>query len=154
MEAVEQIKTWSEAFLPENLFVVSVEWKQGGRKLTVYVDGDKGVTIEECRKLNRHLSEKLDETDLIPEKYTLEVSSPGVDRPLTLLRQYPQHTGRELKMKLKAGTELIGRLEAVEGKNLRLGLRDNKKGKKNTESPVVEISFDDILDSTVQINFN
>lgn len=68
----------------KNLYLVDIEYVKEGPDwfLRVYIDKDSGVTIEECGIVSGQLSEKLDEVDLIQGNYFLEVSSPGVERPL------------------------------------------------------------------------
>lgn len=151
MDIVEQIKDWSSAFLPEDLFVVDVELKPNSKKLCVYIDGDEGIDINACKGLSRHLSEKLDELDYSAEPYYLEVSSPGADRPLRSERQYPKHIGRELLVKLQAQTELSGRLEDVTETGITLALKDKKKGYR--DATLKEIAFADIAEASVIISF-
>ena len=91
MQVIEQINNWGVEFLPENVYVVEVEFKPGSKKLSVFLDSDEALTIEQCRQFNKIISEKLDELDFSEQAYTLEVSSPGVDKPLRLSRQYPKH---------------------------------------------------------------
>jgi len=131
-----------------------VEYKPGSRKLLVYIDADGPLTIEQCRLFNRYLSEKLDEIDFGDEKYTLEVSSPGADRPLLNPRQYNKHTGREFKIILKTNTELIGKLTQVNNQEITVLLKDKKKGYNSKEPSEKKINFNDILQATVIINFN
>jgi ribosome maturation factor RimP len=152
MDIVTQIKAWAAEELEDGLFVVDVEWKQGSRKIVVSVDGDQPVNIEQCRKLARHLSARLDENDPVDGAYQLEVSTPGVDRPLKMFRQYAKHVGRELKVKLKSNTELLGRLESAEGEQVSLLLKDKKKGFAKGGEPKL-VSFDDIDEAWVQVSF-
>jgi ribosome maturation factor RimP len=152
MDIVAEIKKWSETFLDAGLFVVEVEWKTGSRKVVVYLDGDLSVTIEQCRQLSRHLSEKLDELDYGDEAYQLEVSSPGADKPLKVNRQYGKHVGRELMVKLTSNTELLGKLMEVNEDHVVLMLKDKKKGYPK-EITTKEIPFNDIAESVVQISF-
>jgi ribosome maturation factor RimP len=113
MDIISQLTEWSQALLPEHLFLVEVEQKQGAKKISVYIDGDKGVTIEDCRLLAKGLNAKLDELDYGTEAYMFEVSSPGTDRPLKLKRQYPQHIGRELLVKLTGNNEILGKFIVI-----------------------------------------
>lgn len=151
MEVLTQIADWSSAFLPEGLFLVDVEQKTGSQKISVFIDGDKGVDIADCQKLSRHLSEKLDELDYGAEPYYLEVSSPGADKPLKVTRQYPKHIGRELFVKLTAETELTGKLEEVTEQGITLSLKDKKKGYK--DAPQKQIAFADIAEASVILSF-
>jgi len=96
-----------EPYLNENaLELYKVEYKKEGPDwvLRVYPDkpanaGSEYVSIEECEALNRHLSEKLDETDLIDRSYNLEVSSPGLDRELIKESDYIRFAGRQVEVK-------------------------------------------------------
>lgn len=151
MEITTQITDWSNAFLPEGLFLVGVDQKAGSQKISVFIDGDKGVDIADCQKLSRHLSEKLDELDYGAEPYYLEVSSPGADKPLRVQRQYPKHVGRELVVKLLAETELTGRLEQVTDVGIVLALKDKKKGYKDATEKA--ITFAEIAEASVILSF-
>lgn len=154
MNIVEQIKEWSAEVLDPSVFVVDVEFKPGGGKMLVLIDSDGPLTIEQCRSLNRHLSNKLDETDYGDTPYILEVSSPGVDRPLKLGRQYGKHVGRELKVKLKAQTELLGKLLSLDETGMTLLLKDKKKVYQAKEPIEKRITFDEIEETYVMVSFN
>ena len=80
-----------------------VELLQQGRYslLRVYIEREEGVTIEDCEKVSRQVSALLDVEDPIAGEYTLEVSSPGVDRPLYRVEQYAKYVGSELNLKLR-----------------------------------------------------
>jgi len=81
------------------------------RVLRVAIDKDDGVTMDDIADATREVSRVLDETDLMGQQaYTLEVSSPGVDRPLTLPRHWRRNTGRLVKVKLRDGEPTIGRI--------------------------------------------
>lgn len=154
MDIASQIMLWSAEVLEPQVFVVDVEFKPGKGKLLVLIDSDEALTIEQCRALNRHLSAKLDEAEFGEHAYTLEVSSPGVDRPLKLRRQYDKHLGRELKIRLKAQTELLGRLEGIAGDQIQLLLKDKKKGYQAKEPVLKSIPFEDIEEAIVQVSFH
>jgi ribosome maturation factor RimP len=104
--------------------------------------------------LNKHLSNKLDELDFGDTPYKLEVSSPGIDKPLLLERQYPKHVGRELQITLKAKTELLGKLIAFANGVLTLHLKDKKKAYNAKEPVIKEIVLADIETSLVMVSFN
>ena len=80
-----------------------VELLQQGRYslLRVYIEREEGVTIEDCEKVSRQVSALLDVEDPIAGEYSLEVSSPGVDRPLFSIEQYAQYVGSEVNLKLR-----------------------------------------------------
>ncbi len=96
--------------------------KERGRKvLQMLVDTDQGITIAQCAEVSRELAAKLDEFDAIGEPYELEVSSPGIDRPIVVLRQYRKNIGRKFTVQYWEGTErrtLRGTLTALEGDHL------------------------------------
>ena len=151
MEIIEQITAWCDEYLTDEYFLVEVEHKLGSKKLGVYIDGDEAVDITVCQKLSRFLSEKLDEVDFGAEPYMLEVSSSGADSPLLVKRQYPKHVGRECFVKLKAETELTGRLEEVTDEYLVLSLKDKKKGYTNATQK--QVSFADIAEASIILSF-
>ncbi len=152
MDIVNQIKAWSAEHLPAELFIVEVDWKPAGHKITVYLDGDEGVNIEACRTLNRYLSEKLDEVEFTEAAYTLEVSSPGADRPLLIPRQYHKHMRRVLEVKLTDGTMIEGKLDEIDDIKIHLQLPDKKK-RYSPSSTYRDVAFSDIISTLVQISF-
>lgn len=154
MQIVEQVKEWSAEVLEPSVFIVDIEFKPNAGKLLVMIDSDESLTIEQCRKLNKHLSNKLDELDFGDTPYKLEVSSPGIDKPLLLDRQYPKHIGRELQITLKAKTELLGKLTAFADGLLTIHLKDKKKAYNAKEPVIKEIALIDIETSLVMVSFN
>jgi ribosome maturation factor RimP len=97
--------------------VAGVELRGGGkaRLLRVYIDKPGGVTHADCELVSRRLSELLDEADVIPgDSYTLEVSSPGIDRPLKKPRDFERVVGQKIRLKLRqpvaAGDRFEGKL--------------------------------------------
>ena len=84
-----------------------VEFLSQGRHslLRVYIDHANGVLVEDCEKVSRQISGVLDVEDPIASEYTLEVSSPGMDRPLFTLEQFAKHVGEQVKIKLRSPFE-------------------------------------------------
>lgn len=84
------------------LEVVEVTYKKcyDGMNLTVVIDKDGGVTIDDCERLHRAIDQPLDELDPIECAYTLNVSSPGIDRPLTLPRDYKRNLDKDISVRL------------------------------------------------------
>jgi len=91
------------------LIDVVVRNERGGKLVQVLLDTDIGVTIDQCAEISRELAREIDRGNLIETSYRLEVSSPGIDKPLKLLRQYHKNIGRRFKVTFeKAGaTEII-----------------------------------------------
>mgnify|MGYP000147354419 CR=1 FL=1 len=90
--------------------------------LRIYIDSDNGVNVDDCATLSREISVMLDVEDPIVGEYQLEVSSPGMDRPLYTLDQYQRFTGNWVKVKLRVPFEgrrqFKGFLRAVENEEL------------------------------------
>lgn len=86
---------------PLRLEIVDVEFRRepGGRVLRVFIDKPGGVTLDDCQALSRRLSAKLDEVDPIEESYNLEVSSPGIERPLTKPKDYIRFAGHRVHVR-------------------------------------------------------
>lgn len=94
-------------------FLVEVRIKPTNN-VKVFIDGDEGVTIQKCIALNRKLAKDFEENQVFPaDDFSLEVSSPGLDEPLKLLRQYKKNIGRLVEVTLSDGTVKEGKLLAV-----------------------------------------
>jgi ribosome maturation factor RimP len=124
-------------------------------KLDVFLDSDFGITFEKCQQISRYLEQYLDEEQWLGEKYVLEVSSPGVSRPLLMQRQYPRNIGRKVEVKLNDGDKRTGTLKEVEDGHIVLEEKVRvKEGKrKKTEVVETEISFSSIEHTKVKITF-
>src|SRR5688500_823259 len=87
--------------------LVDVEWKREttGWILRVFIDGPGGIRHEDCERVSRELSAVLDVADFIPHTYSLEVSSPGLNRPLRTLSHFRRHVGQQARIKLNQGVE-------------------------------------------------
>lgn len=123
---------------PDQFIVdVLVSAKKGPGKVLVLVDGDQGINIDTCAEISRQLSKTLDERNLMGDNYLLEVSTPGVDHPLKLKRQYPKHVGRSLKIKLLDGTQVEGKLAELKENELALQQESGSGKKKETKTVIV-----------------
>jgi len=98
--------------------------------LRIYIDKDGGILLEDCETVSRQLSGILDVEDPISEEYTLEVSSPGMDRPLFNLSQYQRWVGSVVQLKLRMAFEgrrkFKGLLKGVEGEDVVLIVDDHE----------------------------
>ncbi|WP_235925548.1 ribosome maturation factor RimP [Pontibacter burrus] len=149
------IQEMAEASLPDNeLFIVDVTVSDSAvrPKITVLADGEQGITIDQCATISRRINAKIAETFGDELSYVLEVSSPGVDFPLTQPKQFKRNIGRNLKLKLQDGTEKTGKLEEVTETGLNLTQEIKQKGKKATYEPV-QIPFGEIVKANVVISF-
>jgi ribosome maturation factor RimP len=129
---------------------VVVSARKGPKKLLVVVDGDQGVSIDDCATLSRELSKELDESTLVDESYTLEVSTPGLDQPLKLKRQYVKNIGRRLKVKMADKIE-EGKLDTVNDEGITL-ISETGTGKKK-ETTSININFAQIEKAFVLVSF-
>jgi ribosome maturation factor RimP len=85
------------------------------RRVSVVVDADGGVDLDRCAEVSRAVSAALDESEVMGETpYTLEVSSPGVSRPLTMPRHWRRNVGRLVRLGLRDGGDLVGRIETAD----------------------------------------
>ncbi|WP_394204781.1 ribosome maturation factor RimP [Shewanella waksmanii] len=109
-----------------------LEYVQAGKHsvLRLYIDNEKGIFVDDCADVSRQVSAVLDVEDPISTEYTLEVSSPGVDRPLFKAEQYAAYTGETVKIQLTmpvAGSRnLKGTVVAVEGQMLTINVDGNE----------------------------
>lgn len=154
MELKAHIAKLAQEFLPdESYYLVEVVIKGSDvrKKVLVLIDGDNGVNIEVCASISRQIGHTLEENETLDNAYTLEVSSPGIDHPLLLTRQYQGRVGKRLKITLKTGEEVIGKLLKLTEETLSV-LKETKKGKK-TETEEIELTINDIEKSFVLISF-
>lgn len=153
MDLSAEIKQLAESKLSDSShFIVDVlvSAKRGPKKVMVLMDGDNGISIDDCANMSRALSETLDAMPQLEESYTLEVSTPGVDHPLKLNRQYPKNIGRNLRVTW--GGQLVeGKLEQVSDLAISL-IVVTGKGKKKEEKTVV-IPFSEIEKAFVLVSF-
>ena len=134
-----------------DLFLVSVKMHSNG-KLVVLVDGDKGIGISDCAAISRHVGFHLEEENVIENAYNLEVSSPGIDAPLVLLRQYEKNVGRQLAIKMIDGSKKEGKLTGMTEDALLI--EETKKGKgKKAETIESEVPLAQITETKVLISF-
>ena len=139
----------------QGCFLVQVDYNPANHKLQVFVDGDEGVNIDKCSKISRWLSNWLDENDLISNKYTLEVSSPGIENPLKLRRQYVKNIGRKVRTLKTDGREFVGLLKEVNPDMILIEkIQNGKAGNKKQEKPEepVAISFSEIKETKLIIS--
>ena len=124
---------------------VVVRGEKGTRVAEVFIDSEEGVTSDLCSAISKEIAEIVDKEDLIQGAYRLEVSSPGIDRPLTFPWQYRKHIGRTVQVKARAGEAvqtISGILVAVDGGGIMV--RTGKKGPDQT------LQFGDMLEARVK----
>jgi len=134
-----------------NLFIVDVKMHTNG-KLMILVDGDNGIGIDDVAAISRHVGFHLEEENVIETAYNLEVSSPGIDTPLTSLRQYLKNIGRNLAIKMADGTKREGKLSGITEDAIIIEEKTKEKGKR---AEIVEavIPISKITETKVLISF-
>ena len=129
------------------LDVEAVELTPAGKRrmLRVAVDKDGGVTLDDIAEATKEVSRLLDDSDVMGEQpYTLEVTSPGTDRPLTLPRHWRRNEGRLVKVTLVGGETVTGRI---------LGT-DEQRATLDVDGTERDVAFADVGKAKVQIEFN
>jgi len=133
------------------LFLVEVKIKPANN-IKVFIDGDQGVSIEKLVQYNRRLYKQLEEENMFPGgDFSLEVSSPGLDEPLKLHRQYLKNIGRYVEVTDNEGAPKAGKLISATETDIVLE-EIQGKGKK-METVHHTISFDNIKTTKIQIKF-
>lgn len=150
IQAVEQMTNALIANQPD-LFLVEIRLKPTNN-IKVFIDGDQGISIERLVQLNRKLYKAIEESALFPNgDFSLEVSSPGLDEPLKLHRQYLKNIGRFAEVTDTEGVKTEGRLLSVSDQAIVL---EEVKGKgKKTETIQHNIAIDKIKKTKIQIKF-
>ncbi len=127
--------------------VEAVEITPAGKRrvLRVAIDKDGGVTLDDVADATREVSRVLDDSDVMGEQpYTLEVTSRGVDRPLTLPRHWRRNTDRLVKVTLEDGSAVTGRITSS----------DEVAATLDVDGAAHEVTYDDVAKALVQIEFN
>jgi ribosome maturation factor RimP len=131
----------------EGLDLEDVKVSQAGRRsrLQIIVDADGGVDLDRCAEVSREISRVLDETDAMGEApYTLEVSSPGISRPLTQPRHWARAVGRLVRVELTDGDDVTGRVESADSDAAVLDIDGSSR----------KIRYGEVTKARVQVEFN
>lgn len=151
----QQIREWLAPKLEElDCFLVDVKVNASGTKLEVYLDKDSGLTIDICQEVSRFLEFYLDNGSLAPSNYNLEVSSPGMDNPFKVERQFRKNLGKTVEVLLNSGVKKEGVLQAYDeqGLTLTIYLPPAKKGLA-PETREEHLLFSDIKYTKKKISF-
>ena len=137
--------------LQDDIFLVEIKVKPINN-IKIYLDADGGLGIEKCIKINRGLYKIMEEMGMYPDgDFSLEVSSPGVDEPLKLLRQYYKNIGRNVEVIMHDTNKLEGKLTGVDEASITIEYTEGK-GKKAVVK-TSNIDFSNIKQTRVQIKF-
>ena len=135
---------------PEN-FLVEVKIRPGNN-IKIFVDADHGISIDKLAQYNRSLYRQIEESGLFPNNdFSLEISSPGLDEPLRLSRQYLKNIGRYVEVLLKNGIKKEGKLISATDKDI--VIEEEKGNKKKKEVILHSLSYDDIKTTKIQIRW-
>ena len=132
-----------------NFFVIDITFRGDNRKkiIEVFVDAEKNIDADNLAEISREINSIIEEQDIIQQAYRLDVSTPGVDRPLKFLKQFPKHINRNFDVTYKTGDEIktiTGKLLSVEREEL-MFLSDKKE---------ILIEFKNITTAKVIISFS
>lgn len=145
-KAIQKISELAESVLANtDFFLVEVEIKGNKEPVVwVYIDADdRGVNMDECAEVSRELSFLMDAHDMFPGGYRINVSSPGVTRPLSDKRQYSKNKGRKAKVKYKVDGEYLkieGILQDVDENDIAIEQEDGS---------VLKLHYDQLVETKI-----
>lgn len=150
LDTIQKIKDLAAPLVEsKDLFVVDIEHKTGSglNEVWLYLDAqDRGVNLDECADISRELGFLIEAHELFEKKYRLNVSSPGLSRPLSDVRQYKKNEGRKAKVKFKKEDEY----DKAEG--IIVGVDENGIMLEDQNGKSVKVLFDDIKEAKIVPN--
>ncbi len=156
MENIARIQELLNPYLENGKYFVvdlSISSSRKSPVLTLLLDTDEGISIDECAKISRKLGNDIEAEPLFETPFILEVSSPGVDTPINSARQYSKNIGRNLKITLTDGDKKIGKLDNVSEGGIEI-FEEVLKGKlKTIKKEATAIGFNQIKTAQVQVSF-
>lgn len=148
LDIIQNIKDLAAPLAEEhNLFIVDVELKTGGGQAEVWILLDSetgGVSLDDCAEISKELGFLIEAHELFTKKYRLNISSPGLGRPLSDKRQYKKNEGRVASIKFK---NTIGEYKKIKG--VITGISDEKVLITDEEETETPIPFDDIVETKI-----
>ena len=140
-------KIASDSAEKNDLFLVDIVFRgtPNNPVIEVFVDGEQNVSANECATVSNEIKKIIDEKSLY-KSYRLDVSSPGVDRPLIYIKQFPKHINRNIEIQYKSADDfknLKGKLVSVEGDVLTF-----------LDRTEIKVKFKDIIKAKVLVSFN
>ena len=148
---IETVQKLIEPLLIDDIFLVDIKIKPINN-IKIFLDADSGLGIEKCIRINRALYKVMEEMALFPEgDFSLEVSSPGIEEPLKLHRQYIKNTGRNIEVTLLDDSVKTGKLIFVNESGIEIEFTEGKNKKAVTRQ--LAIPFTEIKQTKVQIKF-
>ena len=137
----------------DSFFIVDIVVKSVSEKtkILVLLDCDDGLNIDDCAQLSRNIANQLEEDELMDIAFILEVSSPGLDHPLTMKRQYNKNIGRSLKITKTDGEITTGKL--IEVAETSIEFDKEIKEKKKVSYKTMTIPFNEIEKASILVSF-
>ncbi|MEI7981136.1 MAG: ribosome assembly cofactor RimP [Bacteroidota bacterium] len=145
----KQVIKLVDDFLEGDAFFLVEATVKPVNKISVFIDGDNGVTIEACRKVSHYLETSLDRDK---EDFELTVSSSGIDRPLKLPRQFKKNFGKSLEITTDTEKFITGKVIGISETGIEIELL-SKKNKKQEEKIVLSLPFETIRSAKEVITF-
>jgi ribosome maturation factor RimP len=142
-------KLVSEFIKDTGIFLVAVRVSSSNR-ITVFADTMKGITIDECVSLHRHLERNLDHN---AEDFKLQVSSPGLDMPFGVIEQYYKNEGRKVEVVDTEGSRFTGKIRNVTSGGFELETEISSKGKTG-EIKEISFNFDQVKSTKIVLTIN
>jgi ribosome maturation factor RimP len=152
MITAEQIREIAAQKLAETSdFIVDIKVKPGNR-ITVLLDNDKGVSIQDCVAMSRHIEFSLDREK---EDFELSVMSPGLTEPFRILRQYIKNLGKQVDVVTKEGKKLSGKLLSANEEGIELEVKSTERvnGKKQQQINNINLTFNQIKETKIVLSF-
>ncbi len=150
---LKSIEDFVAGITSQSKTVFPVEIKMSpANDIKVFLDADDGITIEKCTVINKALYKYIEDAALFPDgNFSLEVSSPGVDEPLKLYRQYIKNVGRKVEVLLSDGATIEGTLSNVSDNEITIEEKTGGGNKAITKSTI--ILFNQVKHTTVLVTF-
>jgi len=148
---LDTVKRLLLPLLTDDIFLVDIKVKPTNN-IKIYLDADSGLGIEKCIKINRALYRQMEEMAIYPEgDFSLEVSSPGIDEPLKLHRQYVKNIGRFVELTMNDDSKKEGKLLEANEDSLVIEFTEGKGKKAVTQQ--LPVALNDIKQTKVQVKF-
>ena len=149
-EYESKVETWLLPLLEKNQFeLVDVEYvrEAGIWYLRAYIDKEGGITVDDCEVVSRELGDWLDQKDFIEDSYILEVSSPGLGRPLKKENDFARSLGKDVEVRLyrpiNKQKEFTGTLKAYDADTVTLSMEDgNDLALAKSDIALIRLAFD------------
>ncbi|NNG26786.1 MAG: hypothetical protein HKM87_04625 [Ignavibacteriaceae bacterium] len=131
-----------------NLFLLELLFRgnERDRVIEIFIDGEENLSADECARISREIKQVIEENELLSSAYRLDVSTPGVDRPLKYLKQYKKHINRKFELSYRSGENkkrITGKLVKIEDEDLYF-----YSGRE------LVIKFEDIINAKVLVSFS